>query len=746
MPPSIPRNFTQAQKEEFIIAYRLRSLDVGLQNYMIRTTSFSGISDEVLRFYQDLKHRILSAKASPLLLPGVKRKLSDDDQASVPSPDTKRANTNGPGLQSGLRSKKPNIFAQSEVQRSTPIPKPNNPSIQSSQTSKIFAHIAKDGPKTPFTLKSLSSGSSTAPNPSISFTTTSGPVSDNGPRSTTSIATGSNALRTGVPASSTRIETGSDTNSNGVPASNAISFTGSDAIPTGVPASSAGLESKLKPTFKVPSFGPVSGSSFINQFGKKAEDDQKKEKMKRKAEEFDSEEEDEAEWEKTDEERQRLKRQKISEQLSEITKEATPVPDPASSASLDSLPNSTFKVPSFGPTSGPSFMSQFGKKAEDEKQKEKAKRKAEEYDSDEDDEAESQKKDEGEQRLKRQRIDQLPGTVRETTSVFDPAKSTSTSAFTQAEGGSAEKVRSLWDRIEHDENGEPKRATSPKSSPVSNPFMTGQPKPFDFDFGKPSGKSSTSTLSSQFGNPAGSASLFGSRPLSTPTLTSSIGQSAGNPPQSFGGLFGASKHTATDTVLKPAANPANSPGFRFGTPAKPADESVESAVADSVLKLAANPASSSSFRFNPPTNSTDGDVGNDHEVSSAIGSSQTDSQINVNNSAPEFKEEDILFEVRAKATEHDSGSEKWVVKAVGQLYVLKHRVTNKIRVIIRVPNGNVMLNMALMASVTYEHIKGAKAVRFFAPTSEGTLRLSLFRVKSDEDAAKLAAILEDSKS
>lgn len=62
----------------------------------------------------------------------------------------------------------------------------------------------------------------------------------------------------------------------------------------------------------IPKFGNgVSGTDFLAQFQKKAEQSMAEEKAKRKAEDFDSDEDDEAEWERRDAEKQREKRAKL---------------------------------------------------------------------------------------------------------------------------------------------------------------------------------------------------------------------------------------------------------------------------------------------------------------------------------------------------------------------------------------------------------------------------------------------------
>lgn len=76
-------------------------------------------------------------------------------------------------------------------------------------------------------------------------------------------------------------------------------------------ATTAGAQAPAAST-GIPKFGNgASGTDFMAQFKKKAEQSMAEEKAKRKAEDFDSDEDDEAEWERLDAEKQREKRAKL---------------------------------------------------------------------------------------------------------------------------------------------------------------------------------------------------------------------------------------------------------------------------------------------------------------------------------------------------------------------------------------------------------------------------------------------------
>ena len=83
----------------------------------------------------------------------------------------------------------------------------------------------------------------------------------------------------------------------------------------GAPSVSTASEPRTAPpapAFQIPKFGSgTGGTDFMSQFKKKADETAAKEKAKRKADDFDSDEDDEAEWERKYAEEQRKKRQQF---------------------------------------------------------------------------------------------------------------------------------------------------------------------------------------------------------------------------------------------------------------------------------------------------------------------------------------------------------------------------------------------------------------------------------------------------
>ncbi len=111
---------------------------------------------------------------------------------------------------------------------------------------------------------------------------------------------------------------------------------------------------------------------------------------------------------------------------------------------------------------------------------------------------------------------------------------------------------------------------------------------------------------------------------------------------------------------------------------------------------------------------------------------------------PGEENEDVLFEVKAKAMTYDAASEgdsKWIVKGVGPLRVMKHRVTGNTRLLLRAePSGRIAVNSGLIKDMTYESTS-AKAIRVPVAGASGKIDVYTFKVGNDDDAKELAGIL-----
>ena len=1001
MPPKTPDHFTEEQKSQFVVGYRLRSLDIGFQKRMQCSKSFS-VDSEAMQFHEMMKQNILNAGAGLLMdvpfsaelgPPAFKPQILNENKKRPADEDISKEDANG----TVDKGKKTRVDAE--------ISYPTLPS-QGSQTSKLFASIANGSPgassssgsftakdgvvKMATTFDASSSKASSPTKPSTASVQKLGSVNGGSPKkpmlftsgtaapnlskpSNTSAQGASSAFKaanegktTRPPPSSPFTVSGSVSGNNtasktpGIPkfgvqtsdvkASKATSSTTNppafkvpnfstnqniaspfSGAPVATPQTLAGkaAESKSQPAFKVPMFGSSntnsSGSAgapanFLAQFGKKAEEDAKKEKAKRKAEDFDSEEDDEAEWERKDEEAQRAKKQKLAEQLANPTKAKhfTFIP----SANSDSTSQASNH-----------FMSQFGKKAEEDAKKEKAKRKAEDFDSDEDDEAEWERKDEEAQRLKKQKLTQQ---IAESTknkkwsfkpsgaSTSDQTKSSSqagssptsktapkpssslnstplssvhpaptslgksifsalnvpnsqntlrtdnifgkysnpasdaegsktgeadneesdvsdeddgtnplqyastkistpaslsnprsfSSASTSNKNTSNENVakkddkpavRSLFERIEHDEDGVAKRdvpATeekqisnsfadnqSPNGSPVFGQIsLKGRGTPFTQSLvGEANTKPKTGNL---FAIPSpGAANPTSDKAVSPPqsrftsfnSSTTAIGDHTWKPesPIRFGstsatprlnfiaaspskqataeqknnttspysGLFGSPKSGTDKLPIKP-------PSVLFGSaPPKPSGGIVGFGFGGppkpntgSLLAAPTGVNSNASSRATSPGMTTGGESANESTAEGSEDLMEHHEQINLATGGPGETDENIIFQAKAKAQEFDVNKKEWATRGIGFLRVLKHRETSKTRILMRQdPSGKIVLNTALMDAMKYEHT-GEKRVKFGAATSTGKLTNWIIQLGEKEDALKLAVVLEKNKT
>ena len=229
---------------------------------------------------------------------------------------------------------------------------------------------------------------------------------------------------------------------------------------------------------------------------------------------------------------------------------------------------------------------------------------------------------------------------------------------------------------------------------------------------------------------------------------------AGPKPASFTNLFGSVKPDGQSHTSQPQSNLFGTPpitstggsvGFQFG--ATPTPSLFASLAPTSALNSAAT------SRATSPGASTGAESANEGNEDNA----PPDAQIDLVNTRVGEEDEDILFEVKAKALEYDrdpakvendkpSPPEEWLLRGVGSLRVLKHRNTGKTRMILRAgPGGKIILNTALMSGTNYKLARD-KSVMFMAATKAGTLAKWTITVGKKDDATRLAGILEQNKS
>ena len=328
--------------------------------------------------------------------------------------------------------------------------------------------------------------------------------------------------------------------------------------------------------------------------------------------------------------------------------------------------------------------------------------------------------------------------------------------------GASTPGRSLFDRIDKDEAGNPireisteeKENTQPSTgnifANIKNPFgsstfsKTAAPadqtwkldSPIRFGSTTPNNfKDSVPTVNITAATPikAGSSSiLFGdSSVLSNPTPFSTIfgngnntsSSATGNAPSS--GLFG---------NLNSSKTPApSSLGFIFGA----------SSNNSSLFPSAAGSATTS--RATSPGGTTDGESGVEGDPDA-----EHHEQIDLTASGAGEEDENIVHEVRAKALkfspkEEGNGDNPWQTKGLGPLRVLKHKDTKAVRLLLRgQPAGNVVLNKALLGKVNYEAT--GKTVKLLTASDSGNgLETWILQAKTPELANELAKVLEENK-
>jgi len=225
----------------------------------------------------------------------------------------------------------------------------------------------------------------------------------------------------------------------------------------------------------------------------------------------------------------------------------------------------------------------------------------------------------------------------------------------------------------------------------------------------------------------------------SPSKPTSTEQKSG----AFTGLFGSPKVDASPPPtqasfgqLSASSSSIPGAGFNFGGPSK----SLAGLSAPSVF---GSPATS---RGTSPGASTGAESANEGTEDDVPAEEQVDRAMTRTGE----EDEDVLFEKKAKAREHatdpDTDQVDWNVRGVGVLRVLKHRETNKARIVLRVEsNGKIALNSALLSNAQYKLVQG-RSIMFMAARGDGNITKWMVTVGETEDAARLADMLEENKS
>ncbi|KAK2808888.1 hypothetical protein FQN50_004364 [Emmonsiellopsis sp. PD_5] len=290
--------------------------------------------------------------------------------------------------------------------------------------------------------------------------------------------------------------------------------------------------------------------------------------------------------------------------------------------------------------------------------------------------------------------------------------------------GSASGGRSLFDRVELDQSGNPVR-----QEVVEDKEKTAEPAVADKD----------TAVSSLF---AGSkfASSFNS-PASTPPPFSTNGFDFKSPRSVSPANLGAENKDAKSppsTIFPPStgnSTPSASAPFSFlqkpGSSLQPNGTSPFSfsAATSADVSRATTPGLSDN-----PTEETD-------EPAEDL------PQADLMRGAGEENEEEV-HEVRCKAMKHQPAQSeeipaKWHTQGVGLFRILKNKDTSRCRMLLRAePSGRVILNSNLSAHVNYKPNK--TSVQFLVALP-GKTEMWLVRTKTEPEATKLAAVMNEMK-
>ncbi|KAL8738107.1 MAG: hypothetical protein Q9181_001054 [Wetmoreana brouardii] len=366
-------------------------------------------------------------------------------------------------------------------------------------------------------------------------------------------------------------------------------------------------------------------------------------------------------------------------------------------------------------------------------------------------------------------------------SVFNPFASATVPPARKSASEEKPAGRSLFDRIEKDDNGQPVKPAKPidfgqsilRTPKAGSIFSQNNDITSNNIFGNIGSKSTDATpsatpASSLFGKPAGSSNA----PIANMSSSTGTGDSPGGDntwkagtPVKFAPTTGAPSFNVTSP--SPTKNPltglfgapkASTTSETPGSPAKPAQLtfgiSAPPNVSNSSLAPPSETQSESSSRATSPGASA-GEGGND--ASDAVHEEETHPDLDTAEANKAEAEEDVIFDVMGKVYElapyktrnAETGKEetgrKWVVRGHEQFRVLKHRETNKARMLMKLKvNGRVILNAGLQKSLSYV-LAGPKKVRVPVP-SNGKIDTWMVQLEKEADGEKLVGLLEENKA
>ncbi|KAK8020407.1 hypothetical protein PG990_005545 [Apiospora arundinis] len=266
------------------------------------------------------------------------------------------------------------------------------------------------------------------------------------------------------------------------------------------------------------------------------------------------------------------------------------------------------------------------------------------------------------------------------------------------------------------------------------------------------------TFSAGGAAPSASAPAFGAG-SSTPTPSGSFNFQFGGgaapkaPEPSSSGMFGSQPNGSSGapafsfTGASPAQNPSTSK-----TPQS-------SGIFGGLQAPGGGTSTGANSPFPAPSSMNSTPMGGTPEPQTQDGEEAPQEQISLTTGGPGEEDEEILIEVRAKATkfvpvvkggdgDEDGNKSPWRTQGLGPLRVLKNKTTGAVRLLLRAePRGHVAMNKALMAKFDYKPDTVKKtSIKVMAAKDDGSgIETWLLQVKKPETAAELAAVLEANK-
>ncbi|KAI4117925.1 MAG: hypothetical protein LQ345_001945 [Seirophora villosa] len=851
MPPQAPAEFTEEQKRQLITGWRLKSLDVGMQSYLRYSTFDQEEIESVKAFYELRKRAILDANGGPL--PEIGNKRAAEGQAGLRTKKARHgqssttvegqiqsinqfsAGKSSPGKRKagGDLHEQDHDTSSNGLKRSKtndPVTYPSLPtSSTNSQTSKLFGNLVgkksietSPGNSNPTVNGHLSTES--APKDTVQSSNASSsqldllfkppasssgaserPVSPNKGKQVSSFGSGEEPASTPLQSKTGNLDTSNQATSTqrGTPfkgfvpspakiSNNSIPFNGFFSSQRSQDDSATKASSNTPTIAQEPSSAqPASNTSSFSGFSAGAT---KNLNAKRKADDSDDGEDDGDQANPQKSEEQRSKKQKAGDGPIDLTpgdKRNDSIFKTQPIGGLAGFYQSVLARPSPLPTNTSNMFGHLAQSTEQHNDDTQAP-------EDDEDTGESQQpmaQQSGSSNANQTLKVANSGPSRSVSPVYNPfASATFDTPPNKAAETQKPQGRSIFDRIETDDKGQPIKAPNFGNSILKTP--TGQKIGSFLDPAKPTGSSpfGVSTLSAGndiFGNRSNEAgkekspanqnsNIFGTPSSSNnaPMANMFGGKGTGNSPggdntwkpqtpikfgevssaeapsisftspspakTTFTGLFGAPKATTSSetsgsSIFKPTDSPFGKPApltFGFSAPAKETNES---------LALPSGTQSESTSRATSPGGTDTEGVG---ESSDAVHDQETTPQLDSAEASKAEADEDVVFEEMGKLYKFDNSGKdksthKWVLQGTEQFRVLKHRDTNKTRMLMRLKNGRIILNAGLQNSLSYAHVP-AKRVRFPVP-ADGKVETWMLSLGQDDDAKKLTGILEENK-